>query len=133
VRHWGYVINGLYKTANIILEEAPWYIFALFRLADIACDSVLPIKFPPLPLKLKDSGDIEANDNKEWTTWRDWYGDLGQFICVHFHMPINDFCFRKIKEKTVEIDYDKLKKIFHEDDKDFWDREEEKSNKRRPK
>jgi hypothetical protein len=34
-----------------------------------------------------------------------------------------DFCQKKIRCESIDIDYDKAKEIFYEEDKEFWDRE----------
>lgn len=124
MKSWSYGLNGYYKTASIWLHEAPFYIFLLDWLANCICGIVPAISFPKLPLKLS-LEKAEDNDGERWTTWKDWYGDLGQFVHCHFHDPIFQFCQARMNEKWVEIDWEKLKKIFYEEDKEFWDDEEQ--------
>lgn len=123
MRCWSYGINGYYKTASIWLWEAPFYIFLLDWLADCICELIPAIPFPKLPLKLN-AEETEWNEGQEWTTWQDWYGDLSQFVHCHFHNPIFHFCQTSRNEKWVEIGYKRLKKMFYEEDKEFWDDEE---------
>ena len=123
MKHWSYSINSYYKTANICLHEAPFYIFLLDWLATCACGLVPPISFSKLPFKLS-LEEAKDNDGERWTTWKDWYGDLSQFIHCRFHLPIFDFCQARMNEKWIEIGYKKLKKMFYEEDKEFWDDEE---------
>lgn len=124
MRSWSYAINSLKKTSSISLEEAPFYIFSLDSLVGRICDYMPSISFPRILKKLKDKEDIKWNDGKEWTTWKDWYGDLSQFFCTHVHNPISNFCHERMRTKSVPMDYDKLRAIFYSEDKDFWDEEE---------
>ncbi|MBW1728557.1 MAG: hypothetical protein JRJ62_13500, partial [Deltaproteobacteria bacterium] len=83
---------------------------------------------PPIPLpakkkKLKDQEDIELNDGNPWTTWKEWYGDLNQLFHCFVHIPIFNFCMRIVKTRFVELDYDKVKEMFYEEDKEFWEEE----------
>jgi hypothetical protein len=36
-------------------------------------------------------------------------------------MPVFDYCYSKIKCKSIEIDYALAKETFYESDKKFWD------------
>jgi len=123
MKTWSYGINSIYKKASIYLEEASWWVFALDRIIEFLCDFIPPVPFPKIKMRLKDREDIEFNGDSEWTTWREWYGDLSQLFHCFVHMPIFDFCQKRIKCKSVEINYDNAKKIFYEEDKEFWDNE----------
>jgi len=83
------------------------------------------IPLPNVKIRLKNREDIEFNEDSEWTTWREWYGDLSQLFHCSVHMPIFDFCQSRIRCKFIEIDYDKSKEMFYEEDKEFWDGERE--------
>jgi len=126
---WSYGINSIYKKVSIYLEEAPWWIFALDRSIEFLCDVMPSIPLPKIKIRLKNGEDIEFNADSEWTTWREWYGDLNQLFHCLVHVPIFDFCQKRIRYKFIEIDYDKAKEIFYEQDKEFWDREREISEK----
>lgn len=123
MKSWSYGLNGYYKVAHICLHEAPFYIFSLDWLASCICEFIPAIPFPKLPLKLSVE-DAEYCGMERWTTWKDWYGDLNQFVHCHFHDPVFQFCQARMNEKWVEMEYEKLKEIFYKEDKKFWDDEE---------
>jgi len=123
MRNWSYGINSYYKTATIWLEEGPWWIFLLDRIIEFLCEIIPPIKFPNLKLRLKNKEDIEFYGS-EWTTWREWYGDLNEFFHVTVHESIFRFCQRRINYKHIDIDYSEARELFYLEDKDFWDEEE---------
>ncbi|MEW6214016.1 MAG: hypothetical protein AB1478_02245 [Nitrospirota bacterium] len=52
-------------------------------------------------------------------------GDLKQVFHCFVHMPVFDFCQKKIKCRYIEIDYDRAKEMFYEQDREFWDKEME--------
>ena len=83
------------------------------------------IPLPDAKMRLRDQGDIELNSGHPWTTWKEWYGDLSQLFHCFVHMPVFDFCQRRIKSRIVELDYDKAKEMFYEEDKKFWDEAQE--------
>jgi len=82
-----------------------------------------PIPLPNIKFRLRDKHSIEFNQS-EWTTFREWYGDLNSLFCGVIHMPIFGFCWDRIETKHIEMDYDKLKEMFYTKDKDFWDEHE---------
>ena len=41
------------------------------------------------------------------------------------HLPVFDFCQKRIRGKSIEIDYRKAREMFYEEDKEFWDKERE--------
>lgn len=123
MRSWSYGINSIYKKANIYLEEAPWLVFGVDRIAEFVCDFVPPVPLPKMKVRLKSREDIEFNGGDDWTTLRDWYGDLRQVFHCFVHMPIFDFCQKRIRGKSIEIDFSSAKEMFYEEDKQFWDRE----------
>ena len=124
MRRYSYGINSVHKTAHINIEFGKWYIFLFLDLIERFCFIIPPLPLPPLPLKLRDGDSIEFNDGEQWTTLRNWCGDLRSTFCVMVHMPIVDYCYRKLKMKFVSIDYNKAKEIFYEFDKKFWDEQE---------
>ena len=123
MKSWSYGINSIYKRASIYLEEAPWWIFAVDRFAEFLCDLVPPIPLPKIKVRLKDRQDIEFNGENEWTTLRDWYGDLNQVFHCFVHLPVFDFCQKRTNCKPMEIDYNKARETFYKEDKEFWDKE----------
>ena len=76
-----------------------------------------------MALRVRDQKDIELNGGNPWTTWKEWYGDLSQFFHCFVHIPIFNFCERIVQSRIVELDYDKIKEMFYEEDKRFWDEE----------
>lgn len=122
---WTYGINSLYKTACIDLQEGPWWAFELERVIEWCCDCMPAVSLPKVKLRLKEPADIEMNDDKTWTTLNDWYGDLSQLFHCFVHMPVFNYCQRRIRSRIVEMDYDKAKEMFYEEDKAFWDEEQE--------
>ncbi|MFH1293076.1 MAG: hypothetical protein ABIJ44_02985 [Pseudomonadota bacterium] len=120
---WSYGINSLYKTASIDLRIGPWWVFALERTVELCCDMIPSIPLPDTKKRLKDQENIELNGCNSWTTWKEWYGDLSQLFHCFVHVPIFDFCQKRIKCKFIELDYDKVKEMFYQEDKRFWDEE----------
>ncbi|MBU4374550.1 MAG: hypothetical protein KJ714_08990 [Euryarchaeota archaeon] len=123
MKTWSYGINSLYKTASIDLRTGPWWVFTLERTAELCCDMIPSIPLPDAKKRLRDQEDIELNGGNPWTTRKAWYGDLSQLFHCFVHVPIFDFCQKRIKCKFIELDYDKVKKMFYQEDKRFWDEE----------
>jgi hypothetical protein len=108
MRKWSYGINSYHKTANIYVDDAPWLIFALERSIEFICDVIPSIPFPKVKMRLKDPDDIEFIGS-EWTTWKDWYGDLNQYFHLLVHSPVFYYCQGRMKTKFVDITYDKAR------------------------
>lgn len=131
MKRWGQAISSYHKTANIWCEVAPFYIFWLEDIVQTICAYLIPaIPFLKVPLRLKDD-ELEWNDDKRWTTWRDWYGDLSQWFCGCVDMPVSHFCNKFKKDYSMEVSYHKLRKSFYEMSKDFWDEEEQRAKEMR--
>jgi len=122
MRRWGYGINSYRKLASIHVEEAPWWIFALERSIEFICDIIPSIPFPKVKMRLKDPDDIEFIGN-EWTTWKDWYGNLNQYFHLLVHNPVFYYCQDKIRSKSIDIIYEKAREMFYEFDMKFFDQE----------
>jgi len=123
MRKWGYGINSIHRTAHIHIEESSRWVFAIDRTIEWLCGIIPHIRFPKVKMRLKDAEDIEFNDGSKWTTLQDWYGDTSQFFHLRVHVPVFNFCYGKIKCKSIEIDYDQAREMFYESDKKFWDEE----------
>lgn len=93
------------------------------RTAELCCDMVPSIPLPSAKKRLKDQEDIGLNGGNPWTTWKEWYGDFSQLFHCVVHVPIFNFCERRIQSRIVELGYDKAKEMFYEEDKRFWDEE----------
>lgn len=118
MKSWSYGINSIYRRASIHLEEAPWWVFAVDRSVEFLCDLVPPIPLPRIKIRLKDREDIAFNEGDEWTTLKDWYGDLSQVFHCFVHLRVFYFCQKRIRCKSMEIDYNKAKEMFYEEDVD---------------
>ena len=125
MKTWTYGINSLYKTASIDLRAGLWWAFVLERMVEWCCDCTPDIPLPNVKLRLRDPEDIEMNDGHQWTTLKEWYGDLSQLFHCFVHMPVFNYCQRWIRSRIVELDYDRAKEMFYEEDKKFWDEERE--------
>jgi len=123
MKTWTYGINSLYRTASIDLQAGPWWA-ALDRAVEWCCDCAPAIPLPNVKLRRRDPEDIEMNDGHQWTTWKEWYGDLSQLFHCFVHMPVFNYCQRRIRSRIVELDYDRAKEMFYEEDKKFWDEEQ---------
>lgn len=123
MKSWSYGINSIYRKASIYLEEAPWWMFAIDRIAELLCDLIPPFPLPKIKMKLRDKEDIELNGGSEWTTLRDWYGDLSQVFHCFVHLPIFHFCQERIRYKSIKIDFNQAREMFYEGDKELWDKE----------
>jgi len=123
MKTWSYGINSLYKTASVDLRTGPWLVFALERTAEFCCDILPSIPLPRAKKRLRNQEDIELNGGNPWTTWKEWYGDLSQLFHCFVHIPIFNSCERIVKTRFLELDYDKVKEMFYEEDKRFWDEE----------
>ena len=122
MRKWSYGINSYHKTATIYVDDAPWWIFALERSIEFICDIIPSIPFPKVKMRLRDPGDIECIES-EWTTWKEWYGDLNQYFHVLAHNPVFYYCQDRMKTKFVDITYDKAREMFYDSDRKFFDGE----------
>jgi len=122
MNHWSYGINSHHHTASVYLEKAHWWVFALERLVDAVCGKFPEIRLPHIKMKLRDPDDVEM-EGKEYTYWDEWWGDTQQVFCVYVHHPVLHYCWRKTKTRDIEIDFERLKSMFYDEDKDFWDEE----------
>lgn len=124
MRRWTYAINSIYKISHIHCEEAPWWVFAIDSLVCKICDLIPPIPLPNIKKHLSDKDDIEFAGG-EWTTWREWYGDISQLFCGCIHIPITNWCWGRANSTILKVNYNDLKDAFRERDIDFWEHEEE--------
>ncbi|MFP4526618.1 MAG: hypothetical protein ACLFNL_09520 [Bacteroidales bacterium] len=99
MKTWIYTANSYYKTASYILEEGPWWSFALEWLVETICESLWVI---PIPFGSK----IKTQD----CTAKEYYGDISGVFHVYICMPVTVFCYKKRQETRIETDYEQLKK-----------------------
>ena len=114
---WSYGVNSIYKQVSIYLEEASWWVFVVDKIVESLCDLIPSLPLPNIKMRLHNKEDIECNGGSELTTLRDWYGDLSQVFHRFIHMPVFDFCQKRIECKQFEVDYYEAIKIFQEEDK----------------
>jgi len=123
MRRWSYGINSFHKKATIYIEDGSFFIFAIDNFIEFICDHIPPIGLPDIKINLKNNEDIEFNDGNKQTTLRDWYGDLRELFHLFVHVPIFDYCNKRINVRSLEIEYEEVKRIFYNEDKKFWDEE----------
>ena len=102
---------------GIILEEAPWYIFAIREASLWVCDHIPAIPLPPIPMK-------DPNDGED-TTWRDYYGELNHLWRLYIDMGISDWTNSKIKFTQVKVGYNKVREIFFKGNEEHFLKDEE--------
>jgi len=119
MKRWSYAINNHYKTAILSRESAPWHIFLIERLAGFVCNVFPAIPLPKIKFRLKDKEEIIDNGGK-WTTLKEQYGSLDHVFHLYVHVPIYDFCWKRIETKDIKIDYYKLKGLVYDEDREFW-------------
>ena len=120
MKNWYYAINGYYRTAHISIETAPWHIFAIKKVSEFICDIIPPMPLPNIRFRLRDEFSIECNNGQKWVTVKEWYGSLDHLFHAMIHIPIFFFCHNRIETKYIEIDYEKLKELFYEEDTEIY-------------
>jgi len=133
-----YAINSLYKLGSIHLLEQPWWLFIIEYLNDYSCSFVPPIPFPDIFPAKRDSikgcpncdGDIKkepCKDHDDLYTLQEWYGNLRQWYCGKVCRPIFQWIWKHPKRKeypSIEVGYDKIKELFYESAKKYFDENE---------
>jgi len=111
MKRWDYAVNSIFGVGGLLLEEAPWWAFALeyvmswwvfvpaWRLPAIRC----------------------AGEDGEETDLRKEYGTLDSlwFECVY--LPMCRWLQPKIKSYEFDIDYNVLKKELYPHNPKFFD------------
>ena len=133
MKHWSYGINSYHRTASLLLNEAPWYVFFIEWLFDgiLSCVHVPKIPFPNiLPSKRNKIEDCacknmakQCEDHDQLYTLQEWYGDLGQWYHVNVCSPITEWAQKRVKSIDFEVDYDVLVQKFSVD-KAYFDEQE---------
>ncbi len=120
MKTWTFAINGKLKLGSLILIEQPWYVSFIEWINDNIlgywCDW---FQYIPLP---KFIHVVDKEDNQKYSLY-DYYGSVG--TCWHIIVcdPIFQWVYKhpKRKETTVELGYNKIKKMFYHDHKKFFD------------
>lgn len=115
MKDWSYGINSLYKTGHIMLDETPWYVFAIARAVEWMCDHMPAIPLPSDPIK-----DEDGND----TTLKEYYGDTSHLFHAFVHDPVFQWAEKQKKTTAMELSHKKVREIFYESDSKFFDDEE---------
>jgi len=136
MKTWYYTTNSLSKwqLGSIVVVEQPWYLFVLDWIGDNSCSFIPSIPFPNiLPRKrisIKgcscEHKEKHCDDHETLYTLKEWYGDFRQFWCGQIATPIMYYVFKhpKRKEYTIEVGYKRIKEIFYEHDKNYFDEQE---------
>ena len=129
MKRWSYGINSYYKTSNLVLEEAPWYIFFIEWFGLFSCSYIPEIPFPDiLPKKRNKVDDCvckrekrHCEDHDELYTLKEWYGDLRQWYHGAVCSPITEWTNGKIKQYMFKVSYEEVFENFYKSDKEFFD------------
>lgn len=109
MQKWSVGQNNYWYTAFLFLEEAPWYIFALETTIQRVCDIIPPIPLPSIKMKLSE----ECNDgDEEYTTWKEWYGDVQQLFHSFVCCRVSEYCWRKTTSTSIALPYLYLRDTF---------------------
>lgn len=99
---WSIGSNNIYFSASIYLKEAPWYIFLIDSISAFICHWIPRIPLPPIKIK---------RDNEIYKLG-EYYGTIGDLFHLYIHMPIFNWCYRKIKETNIRFPYQMLDELF---------------------
>lgn len=119
MRKWSYAVNSYYKTASIEIDILPKHLYYLEKIAEyFCCIRILRwIKFPSfIHITDKDDGSVY--------TLKEWWGNLGGWFHCTIHNPIFNYVYNQNRCKgfALAVDYEKLKDLFKDIDKEYWDR-----------
>jgi len=116
MKNWSFGANSLpqWRLGSISLEEAPWYVFAAEATACFVCEHIPAIPLPPLPI-VRDG---------EKTTLAEWYGDTRDLFHFFVHDPVFQWANRNTKTIDVSLGYYKIREIFGEEHKEYFEYEE---------
>lgn len=127
MKYWTYAINSYYLTASIHLYEMPWYAYFAEYLVDrgfLSCSNIPSIPFPDIWEKKRDTvkgcvcehKEVHCKNHDDISTLKSWYGDLSQLWHGYVCDSLFNFAWKHQKLISVEITWDKLKKLFTEVD-----------------
>ena len=109
MKRWSIGINNFYYTSSIILDEAPWYVFALENFVQEICSWIPEITLPK----------IKITREGEKTNLRVWYGNTESLFHCFICEPITQWCFKKTKSNMFEFPYMLLKEKYPDIFKDL--------------
>lgn len=120
--NWTFAGNYLFKSGTIYLTYQPFWLSLIgwFEESVLSriCDVLMWIPLPNI-------GNIK--DGNETCTWKEYYGSIGDLFHIYIHTPVFNWYWNhpNRKEIKVEVGYDKLKELFYEYDKKYFDENEE--------
>lgn len=115
MKDWGYSTNSYYKLCHICLDEGPWWAFWLLDVVPGICGRIPDWRVPFL-------GRVKIVRDGETHLWRDYIGDtLQDIFCLYIDHPLCNLVNKRIKHTFVDITWDECRKLFYDEDKDFWD------------
>ncbi|MCK9352255.1 MAG: hypothetical protein M0P76_05730 [Candidatus Pacebacteria bacterium] len=115
MKDWSFAINSLYKTGHIDIEEGPWYAFVAYVAVEWICDTLPAIPLPEISIQDEDGYD---------TTLKDYYGDVQQLWHLKVCMPVFQWAEGKKHTTRIEMPYKKIRELFYETNRSFFDEEE---------
>lgn len=118
MQHWSWGGNDIWKTGCISLHDTPAWRHYLCLAVDWLAYLTHWIKFPRWPRWYD-------NELGEYINPRDYWGDLGCLILCYWLTPLYNFEYKQDKGYHIEIGYDRLKEIFYERNKEYFDELEE--------
>lgn len=120
MKEWGYGLNTFHKTAHVYVEEMPWHLHCLQEICEWFCCHFPNIPFPSWLHYTYTNED----GSKEVYTWKEWWGGTNAWFHMYIHSPIFDLAYNKGKCKgyCLSVDYEALKDIIKEIDKEYYDR-----------
>ena len=129
MKTWSYGINALpeYKYGTLHLLDQPWWLAAIDWVVEhglyyFCCGGPLAhISFPNWFPRARD-----AERPNDLYTLREWYGSLGDFVHLKLTAPMTGWVFERQRpyEVSVEIGYDRLRELFFERDREFFEQHE---------
>ncbi len=133
---WSININNHNKTGYINLETLPIYLYLIENINYRLCDFVnyyLKIPFPNILPKKRDliencyckNKKNHCKNHNNLYTLQDWYGDFGQYYHYKVCIPIFNWCYKHKKRNiySFNIQYNKLKKIFFDNNEEFFNKD----------
>jgi hypothetical protein len=116
VKNWSFGTNCFHHSGGVLLEEAPWYIFAIREGSLWVCEHIPSIPLPRIPMKDSDGED---------TTLRDCFGELNQLWHFYVDMPLYGWADSKVKTTWVETGYDAARELFLKGNEEYFREDEE--------
>lgn len=106
IRRWYVGFNDYWFTSSIFLEEMPLGFYIIEWIVNNICWVIPCIKLPKIKFKLKNKDDWDFTDNNDgWTDLYSYYGDLSQLCYVFMLIPLQDFIYKHINVKSIDLPF----------------------------